>query len=183
MKFLVKFYIYSMILLYNGDKSWKFILSYYVLLMLRTSYDYAGTDDDAALVKRMGQSFRFSAIEVCRVISFHYLSLSTDFLQSDLKIKYLVLIINSQARREEQLKAAHDEAMFGAPTLQTPTDNTDNDVSEKTNVKDDEEENKSGTTISLLSDKVKNSELSFISFALEPIDPWSSILRSILKLV
>ncbi|KFK34103.1 hypothetical protein AALP_AA5G102400 [Arabis alpina] len=79
-----------------------------------------GTDDDAALVKRMGQSFRFSAIE---------------------------------ARREEELKAAHDEAMFGVPTLQTPTDNTDTELSEKTNVNDNEGENKGGT-ISLLSEKV-----------------------------
>ncbi|XP_010426281.1 PREDICTED: serine/Arginine-related protein 53-like [Camelina sativa] len=79
-----------------------------------------GTDDDAALVKRMGHSFRFSAIE---------------------------------AKREEQLKTAHDEAMFGAPTFQTHTDNTECDVTVNTNVKDDEGESKSGT-ISLLSEKV-----------------------------
>ncbi|XP_010515124.1 PREDICTED: probable splicing factor, arginine/serine-rich 7 [Camelina sativa] len=78
------------------------------------------TDDDAALVKRMGQSFRFSAIE---------------------------------AKREEQLKAAHDEAMFGASTFQTHTDNAECDVTENTNVKDDEGESNSGT-ISLLSEKV-----------------------------
>ncbi|KAH9775964.1 serine/arginine-related protein 53 [Citrus sinensis] len=41
-------------------------------------------EDDAALVKHIGQSFRFSAIE---------------------------------ARREEQIKAAHDEAMFGASAV------------------------------------------------------------------
>ncbi|KAJ6411680.1 hypothetical protein OIU84_008289 [Salix udensis] len=41
-------------------------------------------EDDAALVKHIGQSFRFSAVE---------------------------------ARREEQLKTAHDDAMFGAPSL------------------------------------------------------------------
>ncbi|KAG7560064.1 hypothetical protein ISN45_Aa05g016210 [Arabidopsis thaliana x Arabidopsis arenosa] len=79
-----------------------------------------GTDDDAALVKRMGQSFRFSAIE---------------------------------AKREEQLKAAHDEAMFGAPTGQTPTNNTGDDVTEISNAKDDEGESNS-STISLLSEKV-----------------------------
>ncbi|EOA24382.1 hypothetical protein CARUB_v10017619mg [Capsella rubella] len=79
-----------------------------------------GTDDDAALVKRMGQSFRFSAIE---------------------------------AKREEQLKAAHDEAMFGAPTFQNHTDNAECNVTETTNAKDDEGENNSDT-ISLLSEKV-----------------------------
>ncbi|AEE78370.1 serine/arginine-rich splicing factor [Arabidopsis thaliana] len=79
-----------------------------------------GADDDAALVKRMGQSYRFSAIE---------------------------------AKREEQLKAAHDEAMFGVPTGQTPTENTGDDVTEITNVKDDEGESNSGA-ISLLSEKV-----------------------------
>ncbi|CAN8254930.1 unnamed protein product [Cochlearia groenlandica] len=79
-----------------------------------------GTDDDAALVKRMGQSFRFSAVE---------------------------------AKREELLKSAHDEAMFGAPTGQIPTDNAEYDVAETTNVKDIEGENNNGT-ISLLSEKV-----------------------------
>nr|GMD33091.1 serine/Arginine-related protein 53 [Ipomoea batatas] len=39
-------------------------------------------EDDAAIVKRIGQTFRFSSME---------------------------------ARREEQIKAAHDEAIFGAP--------------------------------------------------------------------
>ncbi|KAJ6293990.1 hypothetical protein OIU76_022128 [Salix suchowensis] len=41
-------------------------------------------EDDAALVKHIGQSFRFSAVE---------------------------------ARREEQLKTAHDDTMFGAPPV------------------------------------------------------------------
>ncbi|OVA09118.1 hypothetical protein BVC80_9097g215 [Macleaya cordata] len=43
------------------------------------------TEDDASVVKNIGQSFRFSAVE---------------------------------SRREEQIKAAHDEAMFGAPAAQ-----------------------------------------------------------------
>ncbi|CAI9112502.1 OLC1v1012962C2 [Oldenlandia corymbosa var. corymbosa] len=50
-------------------------------------------EDDAALVKRIGQSFRFSSLE---------------------------------SKREEELKAAHDEAMFGAPSNSPPT-GTDND--------------------------------------------------------
>ncbi|XP_020582716.1 uncharacterized protein LOC110026196 [Phalaenopsis equestris] len=41
-------------------------------------------EDDASLVKEIGNSFRFSAV---------------------------------QAKREEQIKAAHDEAMFGASTI------------------------------------------------------------------
>ncbi|CAF2110266.1 hypothetical protein HID58_081680 [Brassica napus] len=79
-----------------------------------------GTDDDAALVKRMGQSFRFNAIE---------------------------------SRREEQLKDAHDEAMFGAPTGQTLIGNNEDDVTETTNVEDIEGENNSGA-VSLVSEKV-----------------------------
>lgn len=50
-------------------------------------------EDDAALVKHIGQSFRFSAIE---------------------------------ARREEQIKAAHDEAMFGASAV-PPSVSSDNE--------------------------------------------------------
>ncbi|CAA7043345.1 unnamed protein product [Microthlaspi erraticum] len=80
-----------------------------------------GTDDDAAIVKRMGQSFRFSAIE---------------------------------GKREEQLKAAHDEAMFGAPIGQTRIGNTGDDVTETTtSVEDDEGESNSAAT-NLLSEKV-----------------------------
>ncbi|CAN6896737.1 unnamed protein product [Brassica oleracea] len=79
-----------------------------------------GTDDDATLVKRMGQSFRFNAIE---------------------------------SRREEQLKDAHDEAMFGAPTGQTLIGNNEDDVTETTNVEDIEGENNSGA-VSLVSEKV-----------------------------
>ncbi|QHN78080.1 uncharacterized protein DS421_19g658400 [Arachis hypogaea] len=45
-------------------------------------------EDDAYLVKKIGQSFQYSKIE---------------------------------ARREEQIQAAHDEAMFGASALPPPT--------------------------------------------------------------
>lgn len=78
-----------------------------------------GTDDDAALVKRMGQSFRFNAIE---------------------------------SKREEQLKDAHDEAMFGAPTGHTFIGNNEDDVTET--VQDIEGENNSGAAVSLVSEKV-----------------------------
>ncbi|KAJ0048022.1 hypothetical protein Pint_15360 [Pistacia integerrima] len=74
-------------------------------------------DDDAALVKHIGQSFRFSAIE---------------------------------ARREEQIKAAHDEAMFGAsavPPSITSDSEPEVDDSEKKN-------NQSGVATGLFSEKV-----------------------------
>ncbi|XP_044481414.1 RNA-binding protein 25-like [Mangifera indica] len=74
-------------------------------------------DDDAALVKHIGQTFRFSAIE---------------------------------ARREEQIKAAHDEAMFGAsavPPCITSESEPEVDDSEKKN-------NESGNATSLFSEKV-----------------------------
>ncbi|KAJ4890379.1 hypothetical protein Rs2_30127 [Raphanus sativus] len=81
-----------------------------------------GTDDDAALVKRMGQSFRFNAIE---------------------------------SKREEQLKDAHDEAMFGAPTGHTLIGNNEDDGTETTNKQDIEGENNSGAAaVSLVSEKV-----------------------------
>ncbi|CAH8337227.1 unnamed protein product [Eruca vesicaria subsp. sativa] len=99
-----------------------------------------GTDDDAALVKRMGQSFRFNAIET---------------------------------KREEQLKDAHDEAMFGAPTGHTIIGNSEDDVTETTKVKDTEGENNSGA-VSLVSEKVKALSFHFF-YSLEPIDYWRSV--------
>ncbi|XP_010550671.1 PREDICTED: probable ATP-dependent RNA helicase DDX46 [Tarenaya hassleriana] len=75
-------------------------------------------DDDAALVKRMGQSFRFSAIE---------------------------------ARREEEVKAAHEEAMFGAPSHPiSPSAEEEEDVAEEKT----SHEGPSLAATSLLSDKV-----------------------------
>lgn len=73
-------------------------------------------DDDAALVKHIGQSFRFSAIE---------------------------------ARREEQIKAAHDEAMFGAPVL--PISGT---AEKELEVDDNQKNGDEGSLQSLLSEKV-----------------------------
>ncbi|XP_059644135.1 uncharacterized protein LOC132285915 [Cornus florida] len=54
-------------------------------------------EDDEALVKNIGRSFRFSAVE---------------------------------ARREEEIKAAHDEAMFGASSIPLPINTTDDEVEE-----------------------------------------------------
>lgn len=74
-------------------------------------------EDDAALVKNIGQSFRFSAFE---------------------------------AKREEQIKAAHDEAMFGASSLR-PSISTESEPE----VEDDKKEsNENGLVTSLLSEKV-----------------------------
>lgn len=74
-------------------------------------------EDDKVLVKHIGQSFRFSAVE---------------------------------AKREEQIKAAHDEAMFGASSL-PPSMNTESEPK----VEDSEKEsNENGLVSSLLSEKV-----------------------------
>ncbi|CAA3015754.1 Hypothetical predicted protein [Olea europaea subsp. europaea] len=74
-------------------------------------------EDDAALVKHLGQSFRFSVVE---------------------------------AKKEEDIKAAHDEAMFGASSLPLHAD-TDNEEEEDNNTK---EENGSSPVKSLLSNQV-----------------------------
>ncbi|XLR43956.1 hypothetical protein S83_028616, partial [Arachis hypogaea] len=73
-------------------------------------------EDDASLVKQIGQSFQYSKIE---------------------------------ARREEQIQAAHDEAMFGASSLPPPT-STDSEP-ERENEK---EVNKKAVVTSLLSETV-----------------------------
>ncbi|CAN1265851.1 hypothetical protein LINPERPRIM_LOCUS12353 [Linum perenne] len=70
-------------------------------------------EDDKAIVKTMGQSFRFSAVE---------------------------------AKREEQVKAAHDEAMFGAPVALPASADSDSENMKETNKPD--------LTTSLLSEKV-----------------------------
>ncbi|TKY55156.1 E2F transcription factor E2FE [Spatholobus suberectus] len=73
-------------------------------------------EDDASLVKHIGQSFRFSAVE---------------------------------ARREEQIQAAHEEAMFGATAL-PPSISTDSEA-ERENEK---EVDKKELVTSLLSETV-----------------------------
>lgn len=57
-----------------------------------------------------------------------------------------------KARREEQIKAAHDEAMFGAPSL-PPSINTESEPK----VEDSEKEsNENGFVTNLLSEKASN---------------------------
>ncbi|GFP97685.1 hypothetical protein PHJA_001912600 [Phtheirospermum japonicum] len=76
-------------------------------------------EDDVELVKRMGQSFRFSAVE---------------------------------ARREEILKAAHDEAMFGGSSHPLPAETDDTEAQDE-NLRN--ENVKSAPVKSLLSDQVR----------------------------
>ncbi|KAL4633917.1 hypothetical protein ACB092_04G158100 [Castanea dentata] len=73
-------------------------------------------EDDKALVKHIGQSFRFSAVET---------------------------------RREEQIKAAHDEAMFGASSIPPSISESEPEMEDNK-----EESNENGLVTSLLSDKV-----------------------------
>ncbi|KAK4437135.1 hypothetical protein Salat_0047400 [Sesamum alatum] len=74
-------------------------------------------EDDAVLVKHMGQSFRFSAVE---------------------------------ARKEEEIKAAHDEAMFGGSSYPPPAD-TDDEAEKESQRKENIE---SAPVTSLLSAQV-----------------------------
>lgn len=68
-----------------------------------------------------------------------------------------------KARREEQLKAAHDGAMFGVPSL-LPYISAENEPE----VEDDKKEsNENGLVASLLSEKVD-----FIAFGLEGGGVW-----------
>lgn len=75
-------------------------------------------EDDAALVKHIGQSFRYSAVET---------------------------------RREEQIKSAHDEAMFGASSIPRSVTTEDDIEQENINIESNE---KSAPATSLLSDTV-----------------------------
>ncbi|CAI8609964.1 unnamed protein product [Vicia faba] len=75
-------------------------------------------EDDASLVKHIGQSFRFSSFE---------------------------------SKREEQIQAAHDEAMFGATAPPPPTISTDSEP-ERENEK--EVDDKKDLVSSLLSETV-----------------------------
>ncbi|KAK4394580.1 hypothetical protein Sango_1612300 [Sesamum angolense] len=74
-------------------------------------------EDDAVLVKHMGQSFRFSAVE---------------------------------ARKEEEIKAAHDEAMFGGSSY-PPPEETDDEAEKESQIQENIE---SAPVTSLLSTQV-----------------------------
>ncbi|XLR27185.1 hypothetical protein S83_055085, partial [Arachis hypogaea] len=72
-------------------------------------------EDDASLVKQIGQSFWYSKIEsVLFLVNIHASS-----MYGRLNIDRIHFLI--KARREEQIQAAHDEAMFGASALPPPT--------------------------------------------------------------
>ncbi|KAF3450137.1 hypothetical protein FNV43_RR06217 [Rhamnella rubrinervis] len=85
--------------------------------------DSEAAEDDGALVKHIGQSFRFSAVK---------------------------------AKREEQIKAAHDVAMFGA-SVTAPSEATDNEAEAKAEAEaeiEKKDSNGSDLAASLLSEKV-----------------------------
>ncbi|XLS71377.1 hypothetical protein HN51_028242, partial [Arachis hypogaea] len=78
-------------------------------------------EDNASLVKQIGQSFQYSKIE---------------------------------AKREEQIQAAHDEAMFGASALPPPT-STDSEPKRENK----KEVDKKAVVTSLLSETMMVAEL------------------------
>ncbi|PPD71796.1 hypothetical protein GOBAR_DD31307 [Gossypium barbadense] len=96
-------------------------------------------EDDASLVKHIGQSFRFSAIEVS-----HHSFASVNRSNSNRCSCIAVLL------REEQLKAAHDEAIFGTSTASLSV--TADSEPEEENLKKDSNDNAVAT--GLLSEKV-----------------------------
>ncbi|XP_052181354.1 DEAD-box ATP-dependent RNA helicase 21 [Diospyros lotus] len=79
--------------------------------------DIEAAEDDAVLVKHIGQSFRFSAVE---------------------------------ARKEDEIKAAHDEAMFGASSLPAVANTDDEIAEEKSNIQNTE----SAPSTNLISDEL-----------------------------
>ncbi|KAK4354309.1 hypothetical protein RND71_026503 [Anisodus tanguticus] len=74
-------------------------------------------EDNGALVNHIGKSFRFSAVEVRPTFSLCHVFITT---------------------LEEQIKAAHDEAIFGAPSLLPlpPSTETDDEAEEDNGKKD-----------------------------------------------
>ncbi|XLT67525.1 hypothetical protein HN873_023964, partial [Arachis hypogaea] len=98
-------------------------------------------EDDASLVKQIGQSFQYSKIEsVLFLVNIHASS-----MYGRLNIDRIHFLI--KARREEQIQAAHDETMFGASALPPPT-STDSEL-ERENEK---EVDKKAVVTSLLSE-------------------------------
>lgn len=79
----------------------------------------AAADDDAALVKKMGQSFRFSAVSVIKV---SFIALLLLYLQNS---SNLYLLFHFKARKEEEMKALHDDAIFGVSSHPLPPAETD----------------------------------------------------------
>nr|XP_043607200.1 zinc finger CCCH domain-containing protein 13 [Erigeron canadensis] len=78
-------------------------------------------EDDGALVKHIGQTFRFSAVE---------------------------------ARREEKIKATHDEAMFGTSSLAPPVD-SDSEAERNDQARESPEP---APVASLISDQVRSAQ-------------------------
>ncbi|XP_015169307.1 serine/arginine-rich splicing factor 4 isoform X1 [Solanum tuberosum] len=74
-------------------------------------------EDDGALVNHIGKSFRFSTVEM---------------------FVLLIFLVDLKTRREEQIKAAHDEAIFGAPSHlpRSPSTETDDEAEDGNGKKD-----------------------------------------------
>ncbi|KAB2633419.1 hypothetical protein D8674_029666 [Pyrus ussuriensis x Pyrus communis] len=105
--------------------------------------DDEDVEDDAALVKQIGQNFRFSAVET---------------------------------KREEQLRSAHNEAMFGASD-DRPTIVMDSDIEAENDINDSKESEP--TTTSLLSDKVLSKKQVVLSQSIAfstPVD-WGGLMK------
>ncbi|KAL3819331.1 hypothetical protein ACJIZ3_005236 [Penstemon smallii] len=88
-------------------------------------------EDDAVLVKHIGQSFRFAAVEVLYTPFIFLPFIHLCFKNSSLRTLLSTLL---KARNEEKIKAAHDEAMFGAYSYAPPTE-TDDEAEEESNRK------------------------------------------------
>ncbi|XLR40661.1 hypothetical protein S83_025321, partial [Arachis hypogaea] len=99
------------------------------------------TEDDASLVKQIGQIFQYSNIEsVLFLVNIHASS-----MYGRLNIDQIHFLI--KARREEQIQAAHDEAMFGASALLPPTS-----IDSEPERKNEKEVDKKAVVTSLLSE-------------------------------
>lgn len=114
--------------------------------MLATCWLLAAAEDDKELVKHIGQSFRFSAVEVLYLcFSFtHYILM---FTNSNLHM----LLRFWKARKEKDMKAVHDEAMFGAPSSYPAPAESDDEAEEKIHTNKNTD---SARITSLLSDQV-----------------------------
>lgn len=116
----------------------------------------SAAEDDAALVKHIGQSFRYSAIEVSSCLIPSSPNLPTILplsIQCEFRyLKYNLYHANLKARREEQIKAAHDEAMFGAPAAPPSVSSDSEPEADNRNGKNTNED---GAATNLLSEKVK----------------------------
>lgn len=106
----------------------------------------SAAEDDAVLVKNMGQSFRFTAVAVLKPLIRFYLLLLLYFQN----FKVCALLCFLKARKEDEMKSLHDEAIFGVSS-QPPPAETDEEAEASNH---GEENVKAAPTTSLLSNQV-----------------------------